>query len=686
MKSSLENFQPRLRPGRVIPQGSRIVFETDNPYNQVILPMDLADLILLCSGQFSVREIVAKIYKKQGAVPFKSILKAIHVLHQGGFFENGNELTLNSELQSWMEPRKPGYHLTWRLVQRIVVSGHSPTAYYLVTLAVLILAICGLQHFPAAPVEALQIWLGTHDKIGALLLIFGTSSMLMTIKHLLRGGQQLLLTGKAYNISARLNFMGAHLHVGSEANDLFDNRLYTAMFYLSQILAPWMVTFLAVQVFPSAVEPLVIASLALTFWELNPFVNSDGLKLIRSLILTNTGEVASWHFETSQLIDAISPEQRQLDQEFVRICAIWGGIWSVMVFALLHQSAIRFGPAVAAEFYRYAGTSSAAAGLVLLAWLSSLYMTIQTLIEVVLATLVRPHWQRLARKFAKLTSHTAEDWTAERIAKKIEPLPLFSHFHGEFMQMIIQRSRVMEYPEGAYIIREGEPSLELFVLLSGDAIMARKTRSGRMEVVSQLSPISVIGEASLVDDGPRSIEIKAANDCVLLNVPVHALREVANEAQSVRHLDDFRNAILVNQFFASSPVFRSLSPESIDFLSSRGTLEYFDRDQRVFAQGETGDCLYLILRGGVQVDVFEKRVKRLYQGSFFGEISMIANVPRTATITAVSPCIFFKISADSFWEVLVQHMDLGVFLETISESRLREDLEIASDRAASGDS
>src|SRR6185312_16418545 len=105
MNSNLENFCPRLRAGRVIPQGSHIIFETDSPYNQIILPMPLADLILLCGGQFSIRQIIEKIYRKQGAVPFKSILRAIHALHQGGFFENGEELILNSHLQSWMEPR-----------------------------------------------------------------------------------------------------------------------------------------------------------------------------------------------------------------------------------------------------------------------------------------------------------------------------------------------------------------------------------------------------------------------------------------------------------------------------------------------------------------------------------------------------------------------------------------------------
>jgi CRP-like cAMP-binding protein len=171
-----------------------------------------------------------------------------------------------------------------------------------------------------------------------------------------------------------------------------------------------------------------------------------------------------------------------------------------------------------------------------------------------------------------------------------------------------------------------------------------------------------------------------------LRVPIQVLRSTAQEAQSIRHLDDFRNAILVNQFFASSPVFRSLSAESIDFLSSRGTLEYVDQNQSIFMQGDSGDSLYLILRGAVDVQVHGIQIKRLFQGSFFGEIALIANIPRTATIVSSEPCVFFKISSDAFWEVLVQHMDLGVFLETVSESRLREDLEMAALKPTGSDS
>jgi CRP-like cAMP-binding protein len=677
LKSNLENFKPRLRVGRVIPQGSRIIFETDNPYNQVILPMVLADLVLLCSGQFSVREIVEKIYKKQRAVPFKSILTAIHVLHQGGFFENGEELVLSSDLQSWMEPKRSRWNLSWRFGQRIVADKRSPTTYYAATLLVLIVSLFGMQMFPASPLMMIETWAYGVGKLEGAAVLLWASSLILSLKYVLRGWQLLLLTGKAYNVSLRLSPWGVHLHVGNEANDLFENQLYTTMFYVSQILVPWGLLFGASFFMRHAdLEPFLVVAMALTFWELNPFVNSDGLRLIQSLLLSNDRDFASWHFESNQLIDSISPDQRRQNQDFTRICAIWGAIWLLFSFAMLHESAISFGPSILRRIMSYSLDSFfPLAGL--LAWMAALFLVVQAFVETVAATLVRPYLRQLSGRIQRFKVKARLDWDSAAVSAKIEGLPLFSHFHEENLAKILAHSKVLEFGARATIIKEGDAARDLFVLLEGEVEVIRPGRTGNDEWMSEIGAVSVFGEAALVDDQPRAARVVSRGPVHVLKVPIQALRQAAEEAQSIRYLEDFRNAILVNQFFASSPVFRSLSSGSIDFLSSRGSLEYFDQGQLVFNQGDSGDSLYLILRGSVNVTVHGTLVKNLAQGNFFGEISLIANIPRTAEIRASEPSVFFKISSDSFWEVLVQHIDLGVFLETVSESRLREDLEIA---------
>lgn len=684
MKSSLENFRPKLRSGRVVPHGSRIIFETDSPFNQIILPMALADLILLCSGQFTVREIIEKIFKKQGTVPFRAILKTIHILHEGGFFENGAELELNANLRSWMERKRDYFSLSWRFGQRIVASNSYPVAFYAVTMGILVLSLFGLQELPSSPLQFISQWLNDESPLSVWLKIFVCSSLLQSGRHLLRGIQLLLLTGRAYNVSLRLSAWGAHLHVGDEAYHVFDSRLYGTMFHLSQILVGWFAIFtLSPLLPPDWSAPLMISAMVLTFWEINPFVRSEALSLVKNLLIRDDREGISWHFETSALIDSIRPASELRSQEFARICTFWGLIWLMGAVALLHESAIIFGPPILKRSMQLDWAAVfPVAGLLL--WLTMLYFVVQTLVETVAVALVMPAWKKLKGSAQKFLRNPRTDWEPGQILEKIQDLPLFSHFHDQALNRIVEQSELLQFRANASIIRQGDPSREIYVLLEGQVQAVRTSADGKTEWLTELGSVSVFGEAALLEDSPRGAEIYAHTPIVVLKVPVRVVRQIAQETQVIRELDNFRNAILVNQFFASSPVFRSLSADSLQFLSSRGTLEYFDQGQNVFNQGDIGEALYLILRGSVTVTVNEQSMKTVYQGNFFGEIALIANIPRTGTARTNEPCVFFKLPFDAVWQVLVQNIDLGVFIETIAEGRLREDLDVSQSIKPSG--
>ncbi len=104
--------------------------------------------------------------------------------------------------------------------------------------------------------------------IGQLLL---ASSIMLSLKFALRGSQLLLLTGKAYICRCESMCGALIFHIGNEANDLFENTLYAAMFYISQILLPWGCSSSArISSSTSLIEPFLMVAIALTYWELNP--------------------------------------------------------------------------------------------------------------------------------------------------------------------------------------------------------------------------------------------------------------------------------------------------------------------------------------------------------------------------------------------------------------------------------
>ncbi len=60
-----ETFKPYLKKGQLTARGTKVIFETKDPFNQIVLPMDMVDVITLCSGKYTVKEIIEKIYIKQ---------------------------------------------------------------------------------------------------------------------------------------------------------------------------------------------------------------------------------------------------------------------------------------------------------------------------------------------------------------------------------------------------------------------------------------------------------------------------------------------------------------------------------------------------------------------------------------------------------------------------------------------
>ncbi len=67
-------------------------------------------------------------------------------------------------------------------------------------------------------------------------------------------------------------------------------------------------------------------------------------------------------------------------------------------------------------------------------------------------------------------------------------------------------------------------------------------------------------------------------------------------------------------------------------------------DDYIFKQGEKGDKAYLLLDGRVAIEVNGKKVAEISEMEIFGEMSLILNKPRTASIKALKPSIVLPIN------------------------------------------
>ncbi|KAI8615964.1 cyclic nucleotide-binding-like protein [Chytriomyces sp. MP71] len=99
---------------------------------------------------------------------------------------------------------------------------------------------------------------------------------------------------------------------------------------------------------------------------------------------------------------------------------------------------------------------------------------------------------------------------------------------------------------------------------------------------------------------------------------------------------------------------------------------YYITGDYVFHQGDSATEMYFIQSGKVNIIVNSKLVSHANEGSFFGEVALIANIPRTASIQAAVPCVLYSLSANSFGEILNEFEDIKERVELIFQDRMEK--------------
>ncbi|MGH7031690.1 MAG: cyclic nucleotide-gated ion channel, partial [Stellaceae bacterium] len=90
----------------------------------------------------------------------------------------------------------------------------------------------------------------------------------------------------------------------------------------------------------------------------------------------------------------------------------------------------------------------------------------------------------------------------------------------------------------------------------------------------------------------------------------------------------------------------------------------------IVRRGETGDCMYFIASGEVEVRLKPGMV-RLGTGEFFGEIALLTGEPRNATIVAIQPCTLLTLDIVDFRQLLGRQPDLARVVGDEAERRLQ---------------
>ncbi|MEG3900085.1 MULTISPECIES: mechanosensitive ion channel domain-containing protein [unclassified Microcoleus] len=107
--------------------------------------------------------------------------------------------------------------------------------------------------------------------------------------------------------------------------------------------------------------------------------------------------------------------------------------------------------------------------------------------------------------------------------------------------------------------------------------------------------------------------------------------------------------------------FENLTDLELRQLIEVGYRQRLQPQEFLFRENDPGDAFYMILSGSVEVfvEAIDKHLNNLGTGQFFGELSLMLGIPRTASVRAVEETILFAINKEGFQKVLTERPDLS---------------------------
>lgn len=123
-----------------------------------------------------------------------------------------------------------------------------------------------------------------------------------------------------------------------------------------------------------------------------------------------------------------------------------------------------------------------------------------------------------------------------------------------------------------------------------------------------------------------------------------------------------RRLAMKRQVLSKMPLFARLSEREMLRVMQVADVRVFQKDTTILKEGETGDELFIVLSGEAKVTRGGSSLSELKPGDHFGEMALIRNVPRSATVTCTTASELIVLKRADFFEILRKEHELAVKL------------------------
>ena len=226
----------------------------------------------------------------------------------------------------------------------------------------------------------------------------------------------------------------------------------------------------------------------------------------------------------------------------------------------------------------------------------------------------------------------------QRIKEKCMQSFLFNSLEDKDLQTVIDSFEEKKYKAGENVITQGDEGDVLYLVDSGELDCEKVFKAGDPPTfLKKYHAGESFGELALLYNAPRAATIRATTESTCWALDRECFNNIVKNA-AIKRREKYENTL------KKVEILKSIDPYELGQICDALKIKLITKGDYIIKQGEKGDDFFILDEGKAHAEkVFEEgkppeRVKEYESGGFFGELALLKNEPRAASIIADTHC------------------------------------------------
>eukprot|EP00922_Rhytidocystis_sp_ex-Travisia-forbesii_P021747 GHVS01031840.1.p1 GENE.GHVS01031840.1~~GHVS01031840.1.p1 ORF type:complete len:363 (+),score=69.12 GHVS01031840.1:96-1184(+) len=236
-------------------------------------------------------------------------------------------------------------------------------------------------------------------------------------------------------------------------------------------------------------------------------------------------------------------------------------------------------------------------------------------------------WNKRESFVAPVYKKTVEQ--KARIAMTIEKSFLFDSLDKENLSKAIDAFQELNIAEGITIITQGDDGDKLYLIEEGTVEVFKKASDNAVpQFMCTMLPGDTFGELALMYNAPRAATVTSKTAMKLWGLDRESFVNIVRDAAS-------QQREMYDTFLKEVPLLKDMEPYARSKIADALKPKDFGPNEVMIKQGDAGDIFYMMTGGTAVAHKDGVKVKDYEKGGYFGELALLFDQPRAASVTAL---------------------------------------------------